>query len=525
MTNLGFQTVYHLFNEISDCVCERAFLPEPDDLPEYLRTSTPLLSYESQTPVKDFDIIALSLPFEEDYTNIPKIFGLARVPVFAGERGDCPPLVIAGGVAVSLNPEPLAEIVDIFLIGEGEGMTGEVIDVYRRLKGGPRQEILRAFDSISWAYVPSLYDFEYDGAKVKKIIVKKGAKAKVKAAKRPGLEGLEVPQSFIVTPDTEFRNTFLMEVERGCGRGCRFCAAGFLYLPPRWRDIEAIKATVKKGIEASGKVGLIGTAVSEYPEIKEAVSYGVGLNGSVTLSSLRMDKLDSQFLKLLKDGGYKTITLAPEAGSGRMREVVNKGLIDSDIMEAAGLIAEAGFFKVKLYFLVGLPAEEDGDAEAIVDLAKRIKAALKKGEVTLSINPFIPKPFTPFQWHRLEDAGVIDKRLGIISKGLTKEKGIKVNAMTAKEALIQAYISRADRRAGRLILEASLKNWNSVLKKERRFIEDSVYMERGKEEALPWDIIDHGVRKQYLWKEYQKGLKGELTPPCDVGRCFRCGVC
>ncbi len=523
MTNLGFQTVYHLFNGLASCVCERAFLPEREDLLEYSRTSTPLLSYESQTPVKDFDIIAFSLPFEEDYLNIPRILDLARVPVLSRERDACP-LVIAGGVAVSLNPEPIAEFIDLFLIGEGEGMPGTVIETYQKTRGLPKEKLIRAFDAIGWTYAPSLYDFEYEGVKIKKWTIKEGAKEKVKSAKSLDLKGLEVPQSFILTPDTEFRDTFLMEVERGCGRGCRFCAAGFLYLPPRWREIEDVKGAVKKGVESSGRVGLIGTAVSEYPQIKETVSYGVGLRGGVTLSSLRMDSLDPEFLRLLKDGGYKTITLAPEAGSERMREVVNKGLTDDEIMEAARLVAEAGFLKVKLYFLVGLPSETDADAEAIVDLTKRIKAALK-GEVNLSINPFIPKPFTPFQWQGLEDAEIIDRRLGIIDKGLSREKGIKLSAMTAKEALIQAYISRADRRAGRLIMEASRKNWNPVLRKEREFIQASACLEKEKDDILPWDIIDHGVRKAYLWKEYQKGLKGELTPPCDVGRCFRCGVC
>lgn len=524
MTNLGFQTVYHLFNGLASCVCERAFLPEKEDLPEYSRTSTPLLSHESQTPVKEFDIIAFSLPFEEDYVNIPRLLGLARVPILSKER-EAGPIVIAGGVAVSLNPEPIADFIDIFLIGEGEGMAGTVIETYQKTRGLSKAELIRAFDTIEWVYAPSLYDFEYDGVRIKNRIIEKGAKEKVKSAKGLDLKGLDLPQSFILTPDTEFRDTFLMEVERGCGRGCRFCAAGFLYLPPRWRDIEDVKGAVKKGVESSGRIGLIGTAVSEYPQIKETVSYGVALNGGVTLSSLRMDRLDPEFLRLLKDGGYKTITLAPEAGSQRMREVVNKGLTDDDIMEAITLVAEAGFLKVKLYFIVGLPSETDEDAKAIVDMAKRIKAVLKRGEVSLSVNPFIPKPCTPFQWKGLEAEEVIERRLGIIDKGLSREKGIKLSAMGAKEALIQAYISRADRRAGRLIIEAAEKNWNPILKKEREFIQASACLEKERDDILPWDIIDHGVRKAYLWKEYQKGLKRELTPPCDVGKCFRCGVC
>lgn len=526
MTNLGFQTVYHLLNEIDACVCERAFLPDKTEQEEYSRTSTELFSYESQTPLKDFDIIAFSIPFEDDYLNIPKILKLSGVPALSRDRADFIPLVVAGGVAVSLNPEPIADFVDLFLIGEGEGALLPFIDLVRELKdnGETKHKALKELDFIEWAYVPSLYEFIYDGIRIKEIKAAPKAKEKIGAAKNFDLDKFGVPQNYIHTPDTEFKDTFLMEVERGCGRGCRFCAAGFLYLPPRWRSIDKIKETVKQGIEEAGKVGLIGTAVSEYPEIKETLSYGTQIGGEVTLSSLRLDKLDTEFLDLLKKSGYKTITLAPEAGE-RMRNVVNKGLTDPEIMESIRLIAAAGFLKIKLYFLVGLPAEEDEDAEAIVDLTKRIKAEMKRGELNLSVNPFIPKPFTPFQWHRFEDAEVIDRRLSIIKSGLSKEKGIELRALSAKDAFIQAYIARADRRAGEVILDASENGWKRAIKKAGRFIDESVYSERCREEILPWDLIDHEIKKGYLWKEYQKGLEGRLTPPCDVGSCFRCGVC
>ncbi|MBI5237166.1 MAG: radical SAM protein [Deltaproteobacteria bacterium] len=526
MTNLGFQTVYHLFNGLDRVVCERAFLPSKEDMDEFTRTGTQLFSYESQTPIREFDIIAFSVPFEDDYMNIPRILDLAEIPVFSSERGAAP-VIIAGGVAISLNPEPVAEFIDLFLIGEGEGSLLPFIDLFRRLKeeGLSKGYVLKGLDSIKWAYVPSLYEFSYDGAKIKEVKAAPGAKEKVLAAKNFDLDKFDVPENYILTPDTEFKDTFLMEVERGCGRGCRFCAAGFLYLPPRWRDVESIKGEVKKGIDATGKVGLIGTAVSEYPEIKETLSFGIENNGVLTLSSLRLDKLDEEFLALLKKGGYKTITLAPEAGTERMRNVVNKGITDAEIMESIRLIAEAGFLKVKLYYLIGLPSETDIDAEGIVELTLRIKEVMKRGEITLSINPFIPKPFTPFQWSGFEDAGTVDRRLSIITKGLSKERSITIHSMSAKEAFIQAYIARADRRAGAVILEASKSGWKRAIKSAGQFLPDSVYLGRSKEDILPWDILDHGVKKTYLWKEHQKGLKGILTPPCDVGNCFRCGVC
>lgn len=524
MANLGFQTVYHLINSLDNAVCERAFLPDKDDIEEFKRTSTELFSYESQTPLREFDIIAFSLPFEDDYVNIGRILGLANIPVFSAERG-LSPLVIAGGVGVSLNPEPLADIIDVFTIGEGEGALPELIERYRALKDGPKEALLPGLDELPWTYTPSFYEYSYDGPAIKEVRRKTGAKEKVVGKKDFDLGKFPLPQSFITTPEAEFRDTYLIEVERGCGRGCRFCAAGFLYLPPRWRKTEDVKEALGEGLKRAGKAGLIGTAVSEHPDINDIIGFGVEKEGGVTLSSLRFDMLDADLLALLKKSGYKTITLAPESATERMRAVINKGITDKEIMDAVSLIREAGFLKLKLYYLIGLPTETDEDALAIVELTKRIKAVMARGEISLSINPFMPKPLTPFQWSPFEETATIDRRLKSITKGLLKEKGVSVSTMSSKEALIQAYVSRADRRAGRLIIEASEKGWARVLKQNEEFIISSVRMERPKDAILPWDIIDHGVRKAYLWKEYGKALEARPTPPCDVGECFRCGVC
>lgn len=526
MTNLGFQSAYHLFNEIDYCVAERAFLPSTEEMEEHARTSTPLLSYESQTPVRDFDVIAFSLPFEDDYINIPKILALAGVGVKAKERHRSDPLVIAGGVAVSLNPEPVADIIDCFLIGDGEGAVRPFVDICLDMKERPvsRQEVLKELDSIEWSYVPSLYEFVYDGTGIGEIRFL-GGKSVVKASKCMDFGGYAVPESFIVTPETEFKGTFLIEAERGCPRGCRFCAAGFLYLPPRWRSAESVKDAVSRGLAATGKVGLVGTAVSEYPDIKETLRLAIEAGGSMTLSSLRLDRLDSDFLGLLKEGGYRTMTLAPEAATERMRQVVNKGMADSEILDSIRLIKDAGFRKIKLYFIVGLPMEEDTDVEAIAALSKEIRSILGQGEVALSVNPFVPKPFTPFQWHSFEDASVIERRLKILKRSLAGVPGITLKSMSAREARVQAYLARADRRAGSLIMAASEGGWKKAAKGMDAFIDGSTSALRGKESVFAWDLIDHGVKKSYLWAEYQKGLGGRLTPPCDVGSCFRCGVC
>ncbi|MBI5969792.1 MAG: radical SAM protein [Deltaproteobacteria bacterium] len=525
MSNLGFQSAYHLFNSLDGCVCERAFLPEVVDIEEFLRTETPLFSHESFTPLKDFDVVAFSIPFEDDYVNVPKILGLAGIPVNAAERGDGKPIVMAGGAAVSLNPEPLSGFMDLFLIGEGEGAIERLIEGYvvaddKRLT---KDKTLSRLDAIESVYIPSLYEFKYDGVKITGRVDK--AKHKVTASKNFTLDGLPIPRSFITTPDAEFKGAFLAEIERGCGRGCRFCAAGFLYLPPRFRGLDEVKEIIKDGARITGKAGLVGAAISEYPELKELLAFGAGLCVEMTLSSLRADMLDAELAGLLKKTGYKTLTIAPEAGSRRLRQVINKNITDGQILEAARLAAEAGFNRIKLYFLVGLPTETDEDADAIVETVKNIKEIFKKGNIALSVNPFIPKPVTPFQWTALEDIETLEKRVSIIKKGLQKTLGIEVKAMALKEALFQAYLARADRRAGELICEASEKGVKQALKKYASFIAQSVHRQREKDELLPWDIIAHGVRKTYLWKEYNKGLEALETPPCEVGACFRCGVC
>lgn len=530
MTNLGFQTVCRMLNDMENCVCERAFLPSKEDLPEFSRTGAELFSYETQTLLHEFDIIAFSVSFEDDYFNIPAILSLANIPARSAERRDGRyPVIIAGGAAVSLNPEPLAEICDLFLLGEAEGALSEFIALFERLKKADiptrGHEAVKELDSLSFVYVPSLYEFEYDGAKVKAIRPLMGAKQKIRASKNLNLDKFIIPRSFIRTPNTSFGDTPLVEIERGCGRGCRFCVAGFLYLPPRSRNADAVSEAVESGIKATGKAGLVGAAVSEYPRIKELLRAGVSSGAEVTLSSLRTDMLDAELLSLLNRAGYKTVTLAPEAGSQRMRNVINKGIDDRGIMEAVSLITESGFTRIKLYFLIGLPLEEDADAEAIVDLCLRIKAAMKKGSLNLSVNPFIPKPCTPFQWHCFADRADVQRRLLIIKKGIARERGVTMSAMSANEAFIQAYVSRADRRASEFIIEASQKGPKRAAKAIAALMQGSVHRQREYDEILPWDMIDHVFKKDYLWKEYQKGLEGKPTLACNVGACLRCGVC
>jgi radical SAM superfamily enzyme YgiQ (UPF0313 family) len=289
-----------------------------------------------------------------------------------------------------------------------------------------------------------------------------------------------------------------------------------------------VNEVVAEGTKISGKVGLVGAAVSEYPDIKEVVEAGLAKGAAITLSSLRLDSLDAPFLNSLKEAGYKTVTMAPEAGTERLRAVINKGMDDSEILSTVADVTAAGFTKIKLYFLIGLPTETDSDALAIADLALKVRATMKSGMLHLSINPFVPKPFTPFQFHSFEEVGTIDARIAAIKGALKKERGITIKSLSAKEATVQAYLSRADRRASEFILEAAETSPKRAMKKwmkSGKLLTESIYRITTEQELLPWDMIEHGLLKSYLFDEYKKGLEEKLTPPCVVGSCTRCGVC
>lgn len=529
MSNLGFQSMYGSFNAFAECVCERAFLPDRDELKFYKEDEQKLLSLESQSPLSDFDVIAFSLPFEEDYVNAIRILNLSGISPLHLDRAEEGPLIIGGGCGVSLNPEPLADILDAVFIGEAEGSVGELVRIFGDTQGLSRGETLKEIVKVPGIYVPSFYGYEYIGERVKSIKVKESAPTNaplpVKRVRAMGEALRLVPESVIITKNTEFSSTHLIEVERGCPRGCRFCTAGFMYLPPRWRDLSDVLKSVDRGGERCTKIGLIGAAVSEYPYIKEVIRAIHDKGLEVTLSSLRLDVLDTEFLTLLKASGYKTITVAPEAGSERLRRVINKDMTDELILEKIALIREAGFTKVKLYFMVGLPTETDSDALAIASLTGRISETLQKGKVSVSVNPFVPKPVTPFQWHGMEDATVIDARFDIIKSALKGVRGVELRTYPSKESLAQAYISRADRRIGSVLVEAALTSLKRALKKHAPEYAREAARMRASVECLAWDVIDHGILKKYLWLEYERALGSKATPPCDMPTCKRCGVC
>jgi radical SAM superfamily enzyme YgiQ (UPF0313 family) len=533
MSNLGFQWVYRYLNGRDDCLCERFFLPDPEDLVEHQKTGYPLFSLESGRLLTDFDLVAFSISFENDYLNLPAIFDLARIPLLAAERGDRFPLLLCGGVCAFLNPEPLAEIMDLFAVGEGEVILPALIDRLREAQAIERESLLDDLSTLPGVYVPSLYRVGYreDGTLV--YCRPQGqAPARVRRCWLADLDSSE-SRSFVYTEETEFSDLSLVEISRGCARGCRFCAAGFIYLPPRERSPEKLAPQFSEGLCRRDRIGLVSAAVSDHSRIGEIERQILEAGGRISVASLRIDSLTSEEVAALKESGHRTCALAPEAGSQRLRDLINKGFSEDQILEAVRLLGEGGIPSLKLYFLVGLPTEADEDIAELVALTKKIRtvwlAEGKKrgrlGHLTLSVNPFIPKPFTPLQWVGMVDAATLKKRYRAIRAAVGRLANTEAIFESPRSAELQAFFSRGDRRQARLL--PALAAGDSLRTACRAAgVDPAFYLtrERREEEVFPWEVIDSGVTREYLRQEYRRALRGELTPPCAPG-CRRCGVC
>lgn len=474
MSNLGFQVVYHLLNQIPGCSCERAFLPDHTSLDEFKRSATPLFSLESQTPLNQFNILAFSLSFENDYPNVLSILDLAKIPILKEDRDERYPLIMGGGIAAMLNPEPLSDFFDLFIIGEAEEVLPEFFDRYQKLAMVSRETQLIEISQIEGVYVPSLYHIHYsENGYIEERIAEGNAPVRVKRRWIRDLDQFPT-HSHIFTPHTEFGDTFILEVNRGCMWGCRFCAAGFVYQPYRKRERKKLTEAIKPAFITQRKIGLLGTAVSDYLELGELCRLIVEQGGKISLSSLRMNSFHPDIIMSLKKSGHRTVSLAPETGSERLRRVINKGLPDEKIFNAVKVLVEYRIPILKLYFMVGLPTEQEEDIEAIIDLTKKIKhQVLKEGKggkylerITLSINPFVPKPHTPFQWAPLDGVNNLREKLKKIKAGLKKEEKVVVTYDLPKWAYIQTLLSRGDRRVGKilLILHEGGGDWSRALK-------------------------------------------------------------
>ena len=532
MSNLGLHIIYEEINLHPSSVCERIFLPEKKELDVYDKTKTPLMSVETQRPMHQFDVVAFDVTFEMDYFHIPLMLRYGRVPVMSEDRTGFDPIVIAGGPCATFNPEPFADFIDAFIIGEGEGIVTALLERIRkgREHGESREETISALAQIDGVYVPVLYTPRYDDNKCfVGYDIADGAPKIIRRHFEPLTSGGE---TVIATNFTEFGAMYIIEVARGCGRHCRFCMAGYCFRVPRVRPLDILKEGVDRAEKLGKKVGLMGAAISDYPEVDEFVTYIRSKDMRYSCASLRADSLTQAVVDGLAESGQKTITIAPETGSERLRRVINKGISEENLRTAAQLSAKSGIQHMRLYIMIGLPTETDEDIDAIVGLAERTQAHMAevgcKGRLTLSINPFIPKPFTPFQWMAMDHQKSVEKKLQYIKKSLQKNRRIEVLVESPKEAYIQGVLARGDRRLGKVLAACALdrgsKSFKSEMKKAGLDMDDCNYRERKFEDYLPWSHLDMGLRNGYLEQEWQRAVDEAYTPPCMEG-CKRCGVC
>ena len=500
MSNLGFQGLYGLLNRREDVVCERAFLPDDADIAEYRRTATPVFSLENKRPLTSFDIVAFSLSFENDYPNIFRILSLSKIPFRTDGRGDYHPLIIAGGVAVSFNPEPVALALDLVFIGEAEEAVGEFIELYKQ--AGDKDGVRRKALQLEGVYVPSEYEIAYleDGTILRRT-AKEGAPGCIQKRTVKDLS-LAPLNTSVITAETEFSGMYLVEIMRGCPWNCRFCLVGNFFGPLRKKGVPQIREEIEEGKKVSEKIGIIGPSLSDYPNIGEILCIE-GVQFSIT--SLRASGRSAELIGLLK--GHKSVSIAPEAGTERLRSVINKQVTEQDIVTTAGLLFDCGIDTLRLYFMIGLPTETEEDIEGIIDLVGKVRALSKKTGIVLSVSTFVPKPFTPFQWHPMERLDSAKKKIRQIKKSL-EPKGIKVFHDVPKYAHMQGLFSLGDRRIFPVIERmVETDDWRTACAEAG--IDPDFYVFRKKlfDETLPWDFIDIGVPKEKIWEEYSKAIK------------------
>jgi radical SAM superfamily enzyme YgiQ (UPF0313 family) len=505
MSNLGFQTVYKIINGFDDLLCERGFLGSNRTI-------------ESGGKFSDFDIIAFSVSFETDYPNIYKILTDAKILPFVEKReNSCPP-IIAGGVACLLNPEPIAPFIDAFLLGEAE----EILpDFFEKIKGISKlkSNLAMLARNIKGFYVPKFYSLFYNskGEIYKRETIEEVPET-IDRVFAKNLPFQEPAQTSVLTPNTTFSNTYLIEAERGCPYKCRFCAIGYIYGQPRYIKSDILQKTIKKASELTKNIGLIGANVSDIPSIDEICRYAAANKIRLSFSSLRANSLTKKLAESLVINGVKTATIAPEAGSARMREIISKKLTETDILNATETLVNRGIPNLRLYFITGLPFETEEDTNKIIELTLKIKKIFletsrkqkKIGKITISLNPFVPKPFTPFQWTNIESVSNLKKKINYITKNLRAIPNITIRAESPKKSLIQTILSNGDRKVANVI-ELAYKNngnWTKTLKQAKDTIQHYTDKKKSEDKIFPWDFINHNIEKNKLFKEYEKS--GEI---------------
>jgi len=519
MGNLGFQFLYKAVNSHPRFLAERFFMPDKS-----VRSGSAgraPLSEESGRRLSDFAVIAFSVPFEMDYAAVPGTLISAGIKPLQKDREAQLPLVLAGGVSVSMNPEPLAPFLDLIFIGElGEdiesgGFFPALADILDPAHGS-RDDLLEKLRTVPGVYVPSAYSFDFDETGlIREIRVKPGFPDKVRALKRLLPDG-SVPVSVLFSPEAEFGDSLLVETNRGCGRGCRFCASGWIHHPVRHVTFGRFHDDISLAIAQGKNIGLIGSDLAGHPQLEEILARVVKLGGSFSLSSIRPEGLTPEVIRLIAKSGQKTATLAPETASSRMKQVIGKEIPSERFHELVEKLVSEGIPNIRFYFMVGLPTEADEDVEAIgkfVLEARRIfvetsRPLGKIGKISVQVSPFVPKPWTPFQWTAMPLAPVLEKRLRIIKDALRRESNIVVRTESVRDTVAQAVLSRGDRRVSGAVLRQAVNGgrWIGSFRQEKVDPVRYAHRERSVAEILPWDVTDHGISKETLARVFLKAV-------------------
>ena len=524
MSNLGFQTVYRLFNDDPGIVCERFFLPPKQELAELSASRAPLVTLESQTPVGDFDVIAFSVSFEWDYVNILTLLRLAGVPRYAAERTERHPLIVIGGAVTFVNPEPLALFADVIAAGEGESLVPAIGRAFSEATG--RADLLARLARERGFYIPSFYEPEYatDGSIARyRVAAGVDAPMPVRKAALKTTDAVDPPVTTIFTPDTEFGSRFLIEIVRGCANLCRFCWAGYNYLPVRAFPTERILQLAEDARRYSQRVGLVSIALCDHPDIDRILARLLEMGYAISPASLRLDDLTESIVSTLRQSGERTITIAPETGSDRLRRVINKTVTNDEILDRAELIFANGIENLKLYYMLALPTETDEDLVAIRDLTLQIHERMLKhartrgqiGRIVASVNPLIPKPGTAYQWLPMTDGPTVDRKIKRLRTLTADIDNVYFNIKSERHSYYQALLSLGDRRVAPAIeaAERNGQNWRAAVADSGVDADFFLFRDRSRDAVLPWDIIDGGMKASFFKSEYDKAIREEWTLP------------
>jgi radical SAM superfamily enzyme YgiQ (UPF0313 family) len=524
MSNLGFQTVYRLFNQLDDVVCERFFLPPKQTLAELEARGTRLVTLESQTPVADFDVVAFSVSFEWDYTNVVTLLRRAGLPIYAEERNEQHPLVVIGGAVTFVNPEPLAPFADVVTAGEGESLVPDLVEAVRG--GGRRGEVLRTLAGKTGFYIPSFYSPVYDATgrlTAMDPVPGTGAPPVVRKAAVKTAERLDPPHTTLFTPDTEFGSRFLIEVVRGCANLCRFCWAGYNYLPVRPFPADRILELARQAKPWSNRAGLVSIALCDHPEIERILAGLAEMGYSISPASLRMDDLTPSIVTRLRESGERSLTIAPETGSDRLRRVINKTVTNDEILERAEVIFANGIENLKLYYMIGLPTETDEDLESIRTLTLAMRERMlvhgrargRLGRIVGSVNPLIPKPGTAYQWLPMEAIKETDRKIARLRKLMSGIDNVYFTIKSERHSYYQALLSLGDRRVAPTIMAAERNGgqWRAAVAETGLDADFFIFRDRREDVRLPWDIIDGGLKQGFFRTEFDKAMRAEWTLP------------